>query len=109
VSAPEATTPPAQPAIETNPSRDGSAETAGPAEKPKTTASRAKAQADAAAKNRALGAALIRGRNDENEGRFEDALNEYEEAARLDPSDATLQRRIRLLRNRIANENDLIH
>jgi len=108
-SATEGTTPPAQPAIETSPSRDGSAETAGPAEKPKAAASRAKAQADAAAKNRALGAALIRARNDESEGRFEDALNEYEEAARLDPSDAALKRRIRLLQNRIANENDLIH
>jgi serine/threonine-protein kinase len=105
----EATKPPAQPAIETNPSREGSSETAAPSATPKAVVSRSKAQADALAKNRALAAALIRAKNDENAGRFEDALNEYEEAARLDPSDKALQRHIRLLRDRISNENQLIH
>jgi len=105
----ETTKPSAQPTTETDASRDGSAETPATSNKPKAAGSRAKAQADAASKNRALAAALIRARNDENEGRFEDALREYEQASRLDPSDAALQRHIRLLQNRISNENELIH
>jgi tetratricopeptide (TPR) repeat protein len=71
--------------------------------------SRAKAQAEAPAKNRALAAVLLRARGDENEGRFEDALKDYQEASRLDPTDAALQRHIRLLQQRISNENELIH
>jgi serine/threonine-protein kinase len=105
----EATKPPTQPAIETNPSREGSAETAAPPATSKAVVSRSKAQADALAKNRALSSALIRAKNDESAGRFEDALNEYEEAARLDPLNKALQRNIRLLRDRISNENQLIH
>ena len=107
IGAPEATKPPTQSAIETNPSREGSAEMAAPPATPKAVVSRPKAQADAG-KNRALAAALIRAKNDENAGRFEDALNDYEEAARLDPADKALQRHIRLLRDRISNENQLI-
>jgi hypothetical protein len=105
----EPTQPPDQSAIETNPITETSAPAGTPPAAPKAAASRAKVQADASGKNRALAAALIRARNDESEGRFEDALNEYEQAARLDPSDAALQRHIRLLRNRISNENELIH
>jgi Flp pilus assembly protein TadD len=56
-----------------------------------------------------LAAALIRAKNAESDGRFEDALNEYEQASRLAPTDAALQRHIRLLKNRISNENQLIH
>lgn len=105
----ETTKPPTQPAIETNPGREGSAETAAPPATPKAVVSRSKAQADALAKNRALSSALTRAKNDESAGRFEDALNEYEEAARLDPLNKALQRNIRLLRDRISNENQLIH
>jgi serine/threonine protein kinase len=99
---------PVQSAIETNSSGAGPAETEVPSGTPKATISRPKAQADAG-RSRALAATLIRARNAENEGRFEDALNEYEQASGLDPSDAALQRRIRLLRQRISNENQLIH
>ena len=105
----EATKTSTQPATQSDAIPDSSTETSPTQEKPKVPVVRAKAQADAASKNRALAAALIRARNDENEGRFEDALNEYEQAARLNPSDAALQRHIRLLQNRIANENELIH
>ena len=105
----ETTKPSAQPATENDGSHNGSTETAAPSSKPKAAASRAKAQAEAARKNRALAAVLIRARNDEHEGRFEDALKEYEEASRLDPSDATSQRHIRLLQHQISNENELIH
>jgi len=105
----ETTKPSAQPPTENDASHNGSTETATPADKPKAAASRAKAQAEAASKNRASAAARTRAMNDEHEGRFEDALKEYEEASRLNPSDADLQRRIRLLQHRISNENELIH
>lgn len=105
----EATKTSTQPATQSDANSDSSTETSPTQEKPKVPAVRAKAQADAASKNRALAAALIRAKNDQNEGRFEDALNEYEQAARLNPSDAALQRHIRLLQNRIAHENELIH
>ena len=104
----EATNTSAQPES-TNPSHAASPETGAPSEGPRAPVSRSRSQADPGLRNRALAAALIRARNDENEGRFEDALNEYEQASRLDPSDAALQRHIRLLRQRISNENELIH
>jgi serine/threonine protein kinase len=105
----EATSVPAQPAPAHKSSQKGSAETVAPSETPKAAVSGFKAQAEAAAKNRLLSTVLLRARNDENEGRFEDALKDYEEASRLDPSDATLERHIRLLQQRISNENQLIH
>lgn len=105
----EATNTPVQPGSQTNPSRAGSPETGAPSDGPPAPASRSRTQVEADGRNRALAAALIRARNDENQGRFEDALNGYEQAARLDPSDAALQRHIRLLRQRISNENELIH
>jgi len=105
----ETTKPSAQPPTENDASHNGSTETATPADKPKAAASRAKAQAEAASKNRASAAARTRAMNDEHEGRFEDALKEYEEASRLNPSDAYSQQHIRLLQHRISNENELIH
>jgi serine/threonine-protein kinase len=104
-----ATNIPVQPAAGTNARQKGSEEAITPSEKPKAAVSRAKAQAEAPAKNRALAAVLLRARGDENEGRFEDALKDYQEASRLDPTDAALQRHIRLLQQRISNENELIH
>jgi hypothetical protein len=52
--------------------------------------------------------ALARARIDENEGRFEDALRQYELASAIDPSDASVKRHIALLRERISKEDDLI-
>ena len=52
--------------------------------------------------------ALARARIDENDGRFEDALRQYELASAIDPSDASVKRHIALLRERISKENDLI-
>lgn len=54
-------------------------------------------------------AAVKLAKEDESLGRFEDALQEYERAAALDPSDASVKRHIALLRARISRENDLIH
>ncbi len=107
--APDTTSIPTQPALETSPSYPASTETDTSSATPPPAVSRSKAQAEAVARNHALAAALIRAKNAESEGRFEDALNEYEQASRLAPTDAALQRHIRLLRNRISNENQLIH
>jgi len=52
--------------------------------------------------------ALQRAKDAENQGRFEDALQGYELASALDPSDASIKRHIALLRARISKENDLI-
>src|SRR5579863_5482269 len=107
--APDAKSIPTQPALETDSSHPASTETGASSAIPPPAVSRSKAQAEAVARNHALAAALIRAKNAESEGRFEDALNEYEQASRLAPTDAALQRHIRLLRNRISNENQLIH
>jgi hypothetical protein len=52
--------------------------------------------------------AILRAKEDENQGRFEDALREYELASALDPTDAPVKRHIALLRARISKENELI-
>jgi serine/threonine protein kinase len=65
-------------------------------------------QRAAATKPPGFAAALLRARNDESQGRFEDALREYEQASALDPSDTSVKRHIALLRQHISKENDLI-
>ena len=107
--APDATNIQPQPALETNSIHPASTETSASSDTAPAPVPRAKAQAEAVARNHALAAALIRAKNAESDGRFEDALNEYEQASRLAPTDAALQRHIRLLKNRISNENQLIH
>lgn len=52
--------------------------------------------------------AVLRAKDDESQGRFEDALRNYQQASALDPSDASVKRHIALLRDRISKENDLI-
>ena len=52
---------------------------------------------------------LLRARDDENKGKFEDALREYENASALDPSDTALKQHIKRLRDQVQRENDLIH
>jgi cytochrome c-type biogenesis protein CcmH/NrfG len=52
--------------------------------------------------------AVQRAKDAESQGRFEDALQAYELAATLDPSDIAIKRHIALLRARISRENDLI-
>jgi eukaryotic-like serine/threonine-protein kinase len=53
-------------------------------------------------------AAVERAKDDESQGRFEDALRDYQQAARLDPTDASVRRHIVLLQERISKENELI-
>lgn len=53
--------------------------------------------------------ALLRARSAENEGRFEDAVRQYEQASALDPSDTALKQHIKHLREQVAKENELIH
>ncbi|HET7442282.1 MAG TPA: serine/threonine-protein kinase [Terriglobales bacterium] len=70
---------------------------------------RAANQAEILAKSRQFAQALLQAKNAENDGRFEDALREYEWASTLEPSDTALKRHIKQLRDRIARENELIH
>jgi serine/threonine protein kinase len=66
-------------------------------------------QAATLARSRQFAQVLIQARNAENEGRFEDALREYELASQIEPSDSALKSHIKALRDRIAKENELIH
>lgn len=65
-------------------------------------------QKSAAPKPPGFAVAVLHAKDDESQGRFEDALREYEQASALDPSDAAVKRHIALLRERISKENDLI-
>jgi serine/threonine protein kinase len=56
-----------------------------------------------------LAEALLRARDDENQGRFEDALREYEQASALDSSDNALKQHIRRLRLQVEREKEVIH
>ena len=56
-----------------------------------------------------LAEALLRARDDENQGRFEEALREYEQASALDPSDNALKQHIRRLRLQVEREKEVIH
>ena len=66
------------------------------------------AQKKPAAKPPGFSVAVSRAKDDETQGRFEDALREYELASAIDPSDASVKRHIVLLKERISKENDLI-
>jgi serine/threonine protein kinase len=65
-------------------------------------------QKSGATKPPGFAVAILRAKEDENQGRFEDALREYELASALDPTDASVKRHIALLRARISKENELI-
>jgi len=69
----------------------------------------AKHEQKAVARGTGFAEALLRARDDENQGKFEDALREYEQASGLDPSDTTLKQHIKHLREQVQKENDLIH
>lgn len=83
-----------------------------PAAKPNSTSSATpdppSVQKKPAAKPPGFAVAVSRARDDESQGRFEEALREYELAAAIDPSDASVKRHISLLKDRISKENDLI-
>lgn len=72
-------------------------------------ASSPRREPQAAPRSPGFAEALLRARDDENQGKFEDALREYEQASALDPSDAALKQHIRRLREQVAKENELIH
>jgi eukaryotic-like serine/threonine-protein kinase len=63
---------------------------------------------DTRARDRAVAAALIRAKEDEREGRYEDALKEYEQAASLDPGNGSLKRNVQRLRSLLEDENQII-
>jgi len=73
---------------------------------PKAIASPSKP--DTRARDRAVAAAIIRAKEDEREGRYEDALKEYEQAASLDPANSSLKRNVQRLRTLLAEENEII-
>ncbi len=51
---------------------------------------------------------VLQAKDLESQGRFEDALREYQKAAAIDPYDASVKRHIALLNERISKEKDLI-
>jgi hypothetical protein len=63
---------------------------------------------DTRARDRAVASALIRAKEDEREGRYEDALKEYEQAAGLDPANGSLKRNVQRLRSLLEDENQII-
>ena len=69
----------------------------------------AKHEPKAVSRGNGFAEALLRARDDENQGKYEDALREYEQAATLDPSDTALKQHIKHLREQVAKENELIH
>jgi hypothetical protein len=69
----------------------------------------AKREQKAVSRGAGFAEALLRARDDENQGKFEDALREYEHASTLDPSDAALKHHIKHLREQVQKENELIH
>ena len=108
---PSANAPPQAPAETYTPERSASSEA--PDAKHKRVSrpvnQSEKSQAETLARSRQFAQILIRARNAENEGRFEDAVREYELASQVEPSDSALKRHIKALRDRIARENDVIH
>jgi serine/threonine protein kinase len=60
------------------------------------------------AKPPGFAAAVQRAKDEESQGRFEDALRDYQLAAAFDPSDASVKRHVTLLKERISKENELI-
>lgn len=52
---------------------------------------------------------VARAKDREGQGNYEAALQDYEQASRLDPSNITLKHNIRRLRGLIARENDALH
>jgi hypothetical protein len=73
---------------------------------PKTVAPPSKP--DTRSRDHAVAAAVIRAKEDEREGRYEDALKEYEQAASLDPANTSVKRNVQRLRSLLAMENDII-
>jgi len=69
----------------------------------------AKREPKAVPRGTGFGEALLRARDDENQGKFEDALREYEQASALDPSNSALKQHIKHLREQVEKENELIH
>lgn len=73
------------------------------------SAAAAKRNTDALVRERQIGAAMARAKEAEDQGKFEDALKEYEQASKLDPSNQDVRRDIRRLRDQIAKENEVYH
>jgi len=80
-----------------------------PADGSTVAAAQSKRRADALLLQREIADILSQAKDYEIQGNFEDALKDYEQALRLDPSNPALKRKIRRLRDQIAKENDLIH
>lgn len=100
---------PASTVVETGRDNPDAAPAGNASESSRRKALRDKNQAEILAKSRQFAQALLQAKNAENDGRFEDALREYEWASTLEPSDTALKRHIKQLRDRIAKENELIH
>jgi hypothetical protein len=69
----------------------------------------AKRRAEAQLRLRQISEIVARAKDRESQGNYEDALKDYEQASRLDPSNTALKHNIRRLRDQIAKENDALH
>ena len=98
---------PASPEVPNNPSTAAptSAPKAGPTTGGETVPGELLAEA---LRRQRVADAVGRAEDDEGQGRFEEALKEYQQAAKLDPSNAKLKRNIQRLQSLIKTEKELI-
>ena len=104
--APQPVPPPISPGSQAEPPASQPSTPPAPAQ-PDSTATRP-SPTRPAARPAAFALAVQRAKDEESQGRFEDALRDYQLAAALDPSDASVKRHVALLKERISKENELI-